>query len=246
MYCMAGQPAVLFICARSLMSTTRPLPQDSSSNDPLRTLYVACPNEGRPAKIGFTSDLAVRLPQLRRRLDMDVDYVWTASHPAAPEIEARIKATLSPLSVGEELFDTDADVLVAVAESEIRRFQDEINGRGTKGDLISFRLGAGAAERLVEWAEAQGCSVSAFLRDRVRAYLDGEITLGKPDSGMTVSRSFRLSSRQAQALRVRAGRQGRTCSELIRHLILDSSPSPAGGDEGRDLVSGDSPSGRAV
>jgi predicted DNA-binding protein len=217
------------------MPTNQNEPEESASDAPLRTLYVACTDDRTPAKIGFTSDLSARLPRLRRHLGVDIDYVWTAPHPAAPEIEARVKATLSPISLGDELFDTDADVLIAVAETEIDRFDAELEGQ--EKDLISFRLGADAADHLDEQAEAEGRSVSAFLRSRVRAYLNGDMRVEKPTKSVKVSRSFRLSYRQAQALRVRAGRQGRTCSELIRRLILDGNPLSAGGSPGVDSSS---------
>jgi hypothetical protein len=229
------------------------------SGDPLNALYVAAPSTNRPSKIGFAADVDRRACQVSRDLEMDFQPVWQQSHPAAPEIEARVKTVLSGITCDpnvfglytDELFAVRSEVVVAVAEAEIERFAAEMEASEKKNDMIPFRMMKGVAQDLVDYAEESGQTVSKVLRERVRGYLNGTIVLkplpdvwdssdGFPPASVARaawrSRRFnhmqtvRLGISLARRLRIRAAWQGISCSALMRRLVLYSGPAPTGAD----------------
>jgi hypothetical protein len=155
---------------------------------PRTDLYVAAPPAGRPSKIGFAADAGRRASQVSEDLGMDFQLAWREPHPAAPEIEARVKTVLKALTCdpnafryySSELFTVRPAVVIAVARAEIDRFAAEMqprDGLKTSSDMVTFRISTSAAHDLSEFAEEKGLSVSELLRERVRGYLSGEIVL---------------------------------------------------------------------
>ncbi len=160
------------------------------SGDPLNALYVAAPSTNRPSKIGYAADVDRRACQVSRDLEMDFQPVWQQPHPAAPEIEARVKTVLTDITCDpnvfglytNELFAVRSEVVVAVAEAEIKRFAAEMEASREKNDMIPFRMMKGVAQDLADYAEESGQTVSEVLRERVRGYLSGTIVLIAPKS----------------------------------------------------------------
>jgi predicted DNA-binding protein len=160
---------------------------DTDDPGPRTDLYVAAPAAGRPSKIGFAADAGRRTSQVSKDLGMDLQLVWQEPHPAAPEIEARVKTVLKDLTCdpnaqyySSELFTVRPAVVIAVAKAEIARFAAEMpprDGSQTSSDMFTFRISTSAAHDLSEFAEEKGQSVSEVLRERVRGYLSGTIVL---------------------------------------------------------------------
>jgi hypothetical protein len=201
---------------------------------------------------------------------MDFQPVWQQPHPAAPEIEARVKTVLADITCDpnvfslytDELFAVRSEVVVAVAEAEIERFAAEMEASDGKGDMVAFRMMKAVAQDLVDYAEESGQTVSEVLRERVRGYLSGTIVLkplpdmwdasdGFPPAFVARAawRSRRFNHMQtvrigldlARRLRIRAAWQGISCSALMRRLVLYSGPAPTDAEApGSDQEEGES------
>jgi hypothetical protein len=161
---------------------------DTGEPGPRTDLYVASLPADERSKIGFAADVGRRIRQVSEDLGMELQLVWQEPHPAAPEIEARVKTVLQNLRLdpnafsyyAKELFTVRPAVVIAVARAEIDRFAAEMPPRGsskTSSDMVTFRISTSAAHDLSETAEEKGLSVSELLRERVRGYLNGTIVL---------------------------------------------------------------------
>ena len=143
------------------------------TSQPSLTLYVIA-DDGDPMrhKVGYSSNPMKRFKQIQSGTSRPLRLIYQQVHPAAPTVEARVKAFLAPVAEGREWFAISADVMIALIQKTAERFDEETDQDREHDTHLTFRAPRRLAGQFKRQAGHLGISCSELLRQLIRDYLD--------------------------------------------------------------------------